>query len=89
MGRIQRPLVGVSGFEKIVCVDHGPVVYEDISGTLDTGSEPDELAAGFIKPISFSYQSEYRFVLWTIGEPSIRTLPIPVSDELRACTSLR
>ena len=72
-------------------MDHGPVAYEDISGTLDTGGEPIELAlrAGFIKPDFFSYQSEYRFALKTIGEPSAKTLRIPVSDALRECTSLR
>ena len=66
------------------------VAYEDISGTLDTGREPVDLAsrAGFIKPNSFSYQSEYRFALGTIGEPSVKTLRIPVSDALRECTSL-
>lgn len=89
--RIWRACAAISPFREVVFVDHGPVVYEDNSGTLDTGREVDELAsrAGFIKPASFSYQSEYRFALTTIGEPSIRTLPVPVSDELRECTSLR
>ncbi len=80
-----------SPFERAVFVEHGPVAYEDVSGTLDTGGEANALVplAGFIKPTRFSYQSEYRFALTTTGEPSIRTLPIPVSDELRECTSLR
>ena len=88
---VQRALAANSGFEKIVHVHHGPVAYEDISGSLDTGREPFDLESrvGFTKPRSFSYQSEYRFVLWTIGEPSIRTLRIPVSDALRECTSIR
>ena len=88
---IQRASVAGSEFANVVRVDHGPVAYEDVSGQLDTGIEPVELAsrAGFIKPTSRSYESEYRFALRAIGEPSIRTLPIPVSDELRACTSLR
>ena len=88
---IWRELAANSGFERIVCVEHGPVAYEDSSGTLNTGRELVDLAsrAGFIKPSSFSYQSEYRFALRTIGEPSIRTLRIPVSDALRECTSIR
>ena len=88
---IQRALLAKSGFQKIVHVDHGPVAYEDISGTLDSGGEPVGLVprSGFIKPKSLSYQSEYRFALRTIGEPSIKTLRIPISDALRQCTSLR
>ena len=87
---IQKASLANSGFQRVVHVAHGPVAYEDISGTLDTGREPVDLAsrAGFIKPNSFSYQSEYRFALGTIGEPSIKTLRIPVSDALRECTSL-
>ena len=88
---IQKVSLADSGFQRVVHVNHGPVAYEDISGTLDTGREPFDLSsrAGFIKPKSFSYQSEYRFALRTIGEPSVRTLRIPVSDELRELTSLR
>lgn len=88
---IQQAAIVGGGFQNVVHVAHGPVAYEDISGTLDTGREADDLAprAGFIKPNSFSDQSEYRFALTTIGEPTTRTLRIPVSDALRACTSLR
>ena len=88
---IQKASLANSGFQRVVHVDHGPVAYEDISGTLDTGREPVDLAsrACFIKPKSFSYQSEYRFALRTIGEPSVKTLPIPISDALRECTSIR
>ena len=88
---LQKALADSSGFKKIVHVHHGPVAYEDISGSLDTGRELYDMESrvGFIKPRSFSYQSEYRFALWTIGEPSVRTLRIPVSDALRECTSIR
>ena len=88
---IQKASLANSGFQKGVRVDHGPVAYEDISGTLDTGREPVNLASrtGFIKPNSFSYQSEYRFALWTIGQPSAKTVRIPISDALRGCTSIR
>ncbi len=88
---IQEAIASSEGFEKVVYVDHGPVAYEDTSGTLDTGREPAGLAsrAGFIKPKSFSYQSEYRFALWTVGEPAKRTLRIRVSDALREYTSIR
>lgn len=88
---IERAQLAHSEFRTAIRVDHGPVGYEDMSGTLDTGREPVELASrsGFVKPKSFSYQSEYRFALSTIGEPSVKTLHIPVSDALRECTALR
>ena len=88
---VQRAVVVGSGFEKVVYVDHGPVVYEDISGTMRTGREPFELESRFCftKPTAFSYQSEYRFALRTIGEPTDGALRIPVSDALRECTSVR
>lgn len=88
---LQKLSLADTGFHRVVHVSHGPVAYEDISGTLDTGQEPFDLASrtGFIKPKSFSYQSEYRFALQTSGEPAIRTLRIPVSEALRECTSLR
>lgn len=88
---IQSAAIAGSGFERFVYVDHGPVAYEDISGTLKTGREPVELQPRvcFTKPKAFSYQSEYRFALRTVGEPTEETLRIPVSDALRECTSLR
>ena len=62
----------------------------DLSGVVRTGREVANLrsSAGFTKPRSFSYQSEYRFALRTIGEPSNTTLRLPVSDALRALTSI-
>lgn len=88
---IKKVAVATSGFEQFVYVDHGPVAYEDISGTLKTGREPFDLGsrACFIKPKAFLYQSEYRFALRTIGEPTKKTLRIPISDALRECTSIR
>ena len=88
---IQRASIVGSGFERFVYVDHGPVAYEDISGTLKTGREPFEQKSSFCftKPKAFSYQSEYRFALRTVGEPTEKTLRIPVSDALRECTSIR
>ncbi|MYA16814.1 MAG: hypothetical protein F4089_04440 [Gammaproteobacteria bacterium] len=88
---IEKVRAAHSEYKRIVHVDHGPVAYEDVSGTLDTSGQPAGLSspAGFIKPKSFSYQAEYRFALQIIGEPSIATLRIPVSDALRQCTSLR
>lgn len=88
---IQSASIAGSGFERFVYVDHGPVAYEDISGTLKTGREPFDLESRvcFTKPQAFSYQSEYRFALRTIGEPTEKTLRIPVSDALRECTSIR
>ena len=78
------------GAARVVFVDHGPVAYEDLSGVVRTGREVANLrsSAGFTKPRSFSYQSEYRFALRTIGEPSNTTLRLPVSDALRALTSI-
>ena len=91
MDLIQRASIVGSGFERFVYVDHGPVAYEDISGTLKTGREPFEQKSSFCftKPKAFSYQSEYRFALRTVGEPTEKTLRIPVSDALRECTSIR
>lgn len=88
---INRKLLTGVGFENIVHVHHGPVAYEDFSGSFDTGRELDDLKSRlcFTKPNSFSYQSEYRFALWTIGEPTINTIHIPVSDALRKWTSIR
>lgn len=88
---IQGASIAASGFERFVYVDHGPVAYEDISGTLKTGREPFEQRSRFCftKPKAFSYQSEYRFALRTVGEPTEKTLRIPVSDVLRECTSIR
>lgn len=76
---------------RVVHVDHGPVAYEDLSGVLRTGREVAdlELPVGFTKPRSFSYQSEYRFALWSLGKPSKPTLRLPISDALRALTSLK
>lgn len=87
---LKKARLASSEFQRVFHVNHGPVAYEDISGTLDTGREPVDLASkiGFIKPTSFSYQSEYRFTLETLGEPNISPLSIPVSDALRECTSL-
>ena len=87
---IQRASLAHSGFRTVIHVAHGPVAYEDMSGTFDTGREAVELASrsGFVKPTSFSYQSEYRFTVGTLGEPSVETLRIPVSDALRECTTL-
>ena len=75
---------------RVVHVDHGPLAYEDLSGVLRTGREVADLESpvGFTKPRLFSYQSEYRFALWTLGEPSKPTLRLPISDALRALTSL-
>ena len=58
---------------------------------LRTGREPFDLESRFCftKPKALSYQSEYRFALWTIGEPTDGALRIPVSDALRECTSVR
>ncbi|MDE0626108.1 MAG: hypothetical protein OXH99_06915 [Bryobacterales bacterium] len=88
---IQRELAANSGFDKVVHMVHGPVAYEDTSGTLNTSLEPSDLRQRFCftKPKVLSYQSEYRFALWSIGKPSTRTLRIPVSDALRECMSIR
>ena len=90
VSKIRKAVLANSGYQRVVHVAHGPVAYEDNSGTLETGDEPIDLASriGFIKPTSFSYQSEYRFTLGTIGDPLVDPLPIPVSDALRECTSL-
>ena len=90
MSQIRKAHLDGSGYQKVVHLDHGPVAYENNSGALETGDEPVDLASriGFIKPTSFSYQSEYRFTLGTIGDPLVDLLPIPVSDALRECTSL-
>ena len=68
---IQGAIASSDGFEKVVYVDHGPVAYEDISGTLDTGREPVDLAS-----TRRLHQAEVVFV--SVG------VPIRAADHRRA-----
>ena len=77
--------------DTIVHIYHGPVNYEDLSGTVrsDEGWFDPNAAplAWFTKRTSFSHQSEYRFAVTTLGSPKSQKHCIAVSRELRSLTS--
>ena len=76
--------------DTLVHVYHGPVHYEDFSGVIDTDDDFRDIGGGikacFTKRAEFAEQSEYRFVLSTVGAPSKRTISIDISEELRELT---
>ncbi len=77
----------------IVHVYHGPVSYEDVSGTVHNKEGWFDPNAGplawFTKKSSFRHQSEYRFAVTTPGSPTSQKHYIAPSPELRALTPAR
>lgn len=69
---------------------HGPVNYEDLSGTVrsqESWFDPNAAAlAWFTKRTSFRHQNEYRFAVRTLGSPKSQKHYIAVSPELRSLT---
>lgn len=78
---------GSRNIDKIVNVYHGPVHYEDQSGSVETqkdffdpyGAE----RAWFTKKTRFSDQKEYRFAVSTPGTPTNMIFRLAISDEIR------
>ena len=80
----------VNNIDTFVHVYHGPVHYEDQSGfvttTEDMVDSHGSVRAWFTKRTEFSDQSEYRFVIITLGTPRNEIHEIQVSEELRRLT---
>ena len=76
--------------DTVVHVYHGPVRYEDSSGSVDTQKQWfDPYAsqrAWFTKKTLLESQSEYRFAVTTFGDPVQLKHYVTVSPELRALT---
>ena len=81
---------GSGPIDTFVRVYHGPVRYEDGSGSVDTQKQWfDPYAsprAWFTKKTLFESQSEYRFAVTTLGDPVQLKHYVAVSPELRALT---
>ena len=77
--------------DTVVHIYHGPVNYEDVSGTVRSKEGWFDPNAGplawFTKKTSFRDQSEYRFAVTTLGSPKSQKHYIAVSSELRSLTS--
>lgn len=78
------------GLETEVHVYHGPVHYENQSGVVTTDEDIVDIhgsvRAWFTKRTEFADQSEYRFVVTTLGTPCNEIHEIKVSEELRQLT---
>ena len=76
---------------KVIRVHHGPVVYEDQSGVLESMEEVVNpsmaVRAWFTKKKRFSGEREYRFAVSTRGKPRDNTYRLCISDELRRLTA--
>ena len=76
---------------KVIRVYHGPVVYEDESGVLESMGDivnPSmAVRAWFTKQTRFSGEREYRFAVSTQGKPRNDTFRLWISDELRSLTA--
>lgn len=81
---------GAQNIETFVHVYHGPVHYEDESGVVTTDEDMVDIhgsvRAWFTKRTEFADQSEYRFVVTTLGIPCNEIHEIQVSEELRQLT---
>ena len=77
--------------DTFVHVCHGPVHYEDRSGSIEVQNQWFDPHFGpkawFTKRTRFERQSEYRFAVSALGEPVERKHHVAVSPELRALTS--
>ena len=82
---------GSRNIDKIVNVYHGPVHYEDQSGTVETQTDFFDpygaQRAWFTKRTRFSDQKEYRFAVSTLGTPTNMIFRLAVSDEIRKLTA--
>ena len=81
---------GLRNIDTFVEVYHGPVHYEDESGVITTRDDLVDIhgaqRAWFTKRTEFAYQSEYRFAISTLGNPTVDVFKMEVSDELRQLT---
>lgn len=72
---------------KVIRMHHGPVVYEDQSGVLesmkDVVNPSMAVRAWFTKKRRFCGEREYRFAVSTRGKPRKDTFKLRISDELR------
>ena len=77
--------------DKIVNVYHGPVQYEDQSGTIERQTDffdpHGAQRAWFTKRTKPSDQKEYRFAVSTLGTPTNMIFCLAVSDEIRKLTA--
>ena len=77
--------------DTFVHIYHGPVNYEDVSGTVRSKEGWFDPNAGpltwFTKKTSLKDQSEYRFAVTTPGSPKSQKHYVAVSPELRPLTS--
>ncbi len=77
--------------DKIVNVYHGPVQYEDQSGTIERQTDffdpHGAQRAWFTKRPKFSDQKEYRFAVSTLGTLTGKIFHLAVSDEIRKLTA--
>ena len=71
--------------DKVVCVYHGPVVYQRDPAKVIEAFPEDEQAAvvPFVKRDQFSREKEYRFTVLIRGEPKEPRFSLPISTELR------
>ena len=81
---------GARNIDTVVRVYHGPVHYEDESGVIETEDDWVDIngapRAWFTKRTEFAYQSEYRFAISTLGNPTVDVFKLDVSDDLRQLT---
>lgn len=81
---------GSGAIATVAHVYHGPVCYEDVSGSVDTQEQwfdpYDSQRAWFTKKTLLESQSEYRFAVTTPGNPVQLKHYVAVSPELRALT---
>ena len=81
---------GSHPIDTFVHVYYGPVNYEDMSGHVDRQEHWFDPNAGprawFTKKTAFADQSEYRFAVWTLGDPVDPRHDIAVSPELQSFT---
>ena len=82
---------GRQPIDTVVHVYHGPVNYEDVSGSVRSKEGWFDPNAGplawFTKKTAFRDQNEYRFAVTTLGTPKSQKHYIAVSPELRSLTS--
>jgi len=82
---------GEHQLDKFVRVYHGPVVYEDQSGFVESTDDFVDFSmvprGWFTKKTRFSSEREYRFAVSTLGRPRTETFKLSISDELRMLTA--
>lgn len=82
---------GEHQIDKFIRVYHGPVVYEDHSGALESMEDFVDFSmvpqGWFTKKTRFSGEQEYRFAVSALGRPRTETFKLRISDELRMFTA--